>query len=76
MGGATSVSTTNAGLAQMAIAMERDGRLIGIFDLILAWIDRSRQRAQLASVDLSIVKDVGISLAEVEAECRKHFWQR
>jgi len=60
----------------MAIAMERDGRLIDAFDLVLAWIDRSRQRAQLASVDLSILKDVGLSSAEVEAECRKHFWQR
>ena len=60
----------------MAIAMEREGRLIDAFDLVLAWIDRSRQRAQLASVDLSILKDVGISPAEVEAECRKHFWQR
>ncbi len=60
----------------MAIAMEREGRLIDAFDLVLAWIDRSRQRAQLASVDPSILKDVGISPAEVEAECRKHFWQR
>jgi len=60
----------------MVIAMEREGRLIDAFDLVLAWIDRSRQRAQLASVDLSILKDVGISPAEVEAECRKHFWQR
>ena len=60
----------------MAIAMERDGRVIDAFDLVLAWIDRSRQRAQLASVDRSILKDVGISPAEVEAECRKHFWQR
>ena len=60
----------------MVIAMEREGRLIDAFDLVLAWIDRSRQRAQLASVDPSILKDVGISPAEVEAECRKHFWQR
>jgi uncharacterized protein YjiS (DUF1127 family) len=60
----------------MAIAMEREGRLIDAFDLVLAWIDRSRQRAQLASVDPSALKDVGISPAEVEAECRKHFWQR
>ncbi|HET6159519.1 MAG TPA: DUF1127 domain-containing protein [Dongiaceae bacterium] len=60
----------------MAIAMEGDGRLVEAFDLILAWIDRSRQRAQLASVDSSILKDVGLSPAEVEAEIRKHFWQR
>jgi len=60
----------------MAIAMEQEGWLIELCDLILAWIDRSRQRAQLASIDLPILKDAGISPADVDAECRKHFWQR
>jgi uncharacterized protein YjiS (DUF1127 family) len=61
-----------AGLRRVA----RAPRLIEAVDLILVWIDRSRQRGQLASVDRSILKDVGISPAEVDAECRKRFWQR
>jgi uncharacterized protein YjiS (DUF1127 family) len=57
----------------------RDGdrvpRLAGVFDVILAWIERSKQRAQLATVDPALWHDLGLSRAAVEAECRKHFWQ-
>ena len=60
----------------MVIAMEREDWLAKTLDLALAWIDRSRQRAQLAGIDFSLLKDVGISLADADAECRKHFWQR
>ena len=56
--------------------MEREDWLAKALDVILAWIDRSRQRGQLAGIDVWILKDVGISLADVDAECRKHFWQR
>jgi uncharacterized protein YjiS (DUF1127 family) len=60
----------------MVIAMEREDWLAKTLDLVLAWIDRSRQRAQLAGIDVSCLKDVGISPADADAECRKHFWQR
>jgi uncharacterized protein YjiS (DUF1127 family) len=60
----------------MVIAMEREDWLAKTLDLVLDWIDRSRQRAQLAGIDVSLLKDVGISPADADAECRKHFWQR
>ena len=60
----------------MVITVERKDWLTKIVDLVLAWIDRSRQRTQLAGIDVSFLKDVGISLADADAECRKHFWQR
>ncbi|HEV8391625.1 MAG TPA: DUF1127 domain-containing protein [Dongiaceae bacterium] len=56
--------------------MERDYWMINALDLILVWVDRSRQRAQLAGIDGSLLKDVGLSPGEIDAECRKHFWQR
>jgi uncharacterized protein YjiS (DUF1127 family) len=56
--------------------MERADWLTKALDVILAWIDRSRQRAQLAGIDVWVLKDVGISAADIEVECRKHFWQR
>jgi len=55
---------------------DRIPRLIGALDVILAWIERSKQRAQLADVDPSLWHDLGLSQAAVDAECRKHFWQR
>jgi len=44
--------------------------------LILLWIDRSKQRAQLAELDGSSLHDLGLSQADIDAECAKHFWQR
>jgi uncharacterized protein YjiS (DUF1127 family) len=46
-----------------------------VFDVILAWIERWKQRTQLATVDPSLWHDLGLSRAAVDAECRKHFWQ-
>jgi uncharacterized protein YjiS (DUF1127 family) len=60
----------------MVIAMERKDWLTRSVDLVLAWIELSRQRTQLAGIDVSFLKDVGISPADADAECRKHFWQR
>ena len=50
--------------------------LIEALDLILLWIDRSKQRAQLAELDGSSLHDLGLSPADIDAECAKHFWQR
>jgi uncharacterized protein YjiS (DUF1127 family) len=50
-------------------------RLIGMFHVILTWIERSRQRTELASHGDAILKDLGLSRADVEAECRKPFWR-
>jgi uncharacterized protein YjiS (DUF1127 family) len=54
---------------------DRAPRLIGALDVVLAWIERSKQRTQLANVDPSLWHDLGLSQAAVDAECRKHFWQ-
>jgi uncharacterized protein YjiS (DUF1127 family) len=50
--------------------------LVDALDLILLWIERARQRSQLSSIDRSLLQDLGISQAELDGECRKHFWQR
>ena len=50
--------------------------LIGALDMILAWIERSKQRAELAGLESNALHDLGLSRADLDAECRKHFWQR
>jgi uncharacterized protein YjiS (DUF1127 family) len=50
--------------------------LIEALDSILLWIDRSKQRAQRAELDGSSLHDLGLSPADIDAECVKHFWQR
>ena len=62
--------------AQTHVAAEQGGWAIDAVDLVLGWIDRSRQRGDLARVDPALLKDIGISPAQASAECRKHFWQQ
>jgi uncharacterized protein YjiS (DUF1127 family) len=50
--------------------------LVDALDLVFLWTERARQRAQLAGIDRSLLQDLGLSRAELDAECRKHFWQR
>jgi uncharacterized protein YjiS (DUF1127 family) len=42
---------------------------------IFTWVERSRQRRQLAALSHDSLKDLDISSADVEAEYRKFFWQ-
>ena len=50
--------------------------LIAALDLFLTWIERRKQRTQLAELDRSSLHDLGLSEADIDGECRKHFWQR
>ncbi len=42
---------------------------------LLTWQERDRQRRALAQLDARMLKDVGLSRAEVELELRKPFWR-
>jgi len=42
---------------------------------ILTWRERIRQRRALAMADDWLLKDVGVSRADVMRECDKAFWQ-
>jgi uncharacterized protein YjiS (DUF1127 family) len=41
----------------------------------LAWLQRARQRRQLQQLGDHMLKDIGISRADVEAEVAKPFWR-
>ena len=42
---------------------------------LLVWLDRSRQRRHLATMDDRMLRDIGISRAAAWAETQKWFWQ-
>ena len=46
-----------------------------LFNLVLDWQDRSRERALLATYDDHMLRDIGLSRADVDRESRKPFWQ-
>ena len=39
------------------------------------WRERARSRHLLQQLDDRMLRDVGLSRADVDRECAKHFWQ-
>lgn len=44
-------------------------------DTLLTWADRARQRRRLAQLDDYLLRDIGVSRAEVEAETSLPIWR-
>jgi uncharacterized protein YjiS (DUF1127 family) len=51
---------------------ERAGR---IAELGLSWFDRARQRRQLCELSDQMLRDIGLTRADVWAESSKPFWR-
>ena len=49
--------------------------LIGAADALLIWYDRSRGRQALLSMDDHLLRDIGLSQADIWDEARKPFWR-
>ncbi len=50
-------------------------RLSWIFSRLLLWQQRAEERAQLAAMDQRMLKDIGVSRADVAREASKAPWQ-
>ena len=51
-------------------------KLCKIFDVLLLWRQRRRERLELAALSDYILKDIGVTRADIEGEFRKMFWRR
>ena len=51
------------------------GRVTRLFDQVFTWLDRSRQRRHLGELDDRLLRDIGVSRAEVEQEIALPFWR-
>jgi uncharacterized protein YjiS (DUF1127 family) len=47
-----------------------------VVESVLAWFERTRQRRQLSELSDHMLKDIGLSRADVEAEAAKPFWRQ
>ena len=45
-------------------------------DLLLTWQERARQRRHLESLNDHMLRDIGLSRADIMAETTKRFWER
>jgi uncharacterized protein YjiS (DUF1127 family) len=46
------------------------------FELLAQWQERARQRRHLQVLDDRLLRDIGLSRADVESESSKRFWMR
>lgn len=46
-----------------------------LIDLLLEWQERARQRYALRSMDDRMLRDIGLSRADIEGESSKPFWR-
>ena len=44
-------------------------------DRVLTWLQHSRERRQLATLSDNMLKDIGVSRADVDGETSRRFWQ-
>jgi uncharacterized protein YjiS (DUF1127 family) len=73
---ATATWGYRSGSALRRGAHAADAVLTAIFDVLLRWQDRIRQRYDLAELRDAALKDIGLSRADVEREVRKPFWRQ
>ncbi len=70
---ATTYRARPAGLDQ---GWHRAGRILtGGWDILLAWQERAAQRRQLAAMSDRMLRDIGLSRADVAREFAKPFWR-
>ena len=50
-------------------------RIGALLDTVARWQDRRRQRLTLASLDDHMLRDIGLSQADVEGEVTRPFWR-
>jgi uncharacterized protein YjiS (DUF1127 family) len=50
------------------------GFVTRLLDMVMGWRDRARQRRHLAELDDRLLRDIGVSRAEVEGEISRPFW--
>jgi len=51
------------------------GLVTRLFDQVFTWLDHARQRRHLGELDDRLLRDIGLSRAEVDYESSRPFWQ-
>jgi uncharacterized protein YjiS (DUF1127 family) len=50
-------------------------RLVQAYEQVLGWLERVHERRQLAQLSDHMMKDIGLTRADVDAEISKPFWR-
>ena len=70
------VGTSHATLAGGVMVPAPWASAAVVIEDMLAWFERVRQRRQLGELSDHMLKDIGLTRADVEAEVTKPFWRQ
>jgi uncharacterized protein YjiS (DUF1127 family) len=68
-------STTLHTVSRTAPSATTIGVLVRATDALLGWLQRDRDRRALQALDDRLLRDIGVSRGDVEAEAAKPFWR-
>ncbi len=55
--------------------INRRSAILRAFDALLRWQERAAERRRLSGMEDYILRDIGLSRADIDQEVRKPFWQ-
>jgi uncharacterized protein YjiS (DUF1127 family) len=58
----------------LLMALASIGWIVCVIDTLLLWLERHRQRRALDGLNDHVLKDIGLSRADVHGEVRRRFW--
>ena len=72
--------TAESPVARLALVLLSIGQLVVALTWhgavrVLIWQERARERRRLASLDERMLRDIGLSRADIHPEIRKPFWE-
>jgi uncharacterized protein YjiS (DUF1127 family) len=69
------MNRTLASPIRIDIRSRRPGGLLAFVEAVFAWQDRARQRQLLARMDDRLLRDMGLTRADIAIEADKPFWR-
>lgn len=52
-----------------------DNAVLRLWDTLVIWSERARQRRHLSQLDERMLKDIGLSYGDIWSEIHKPFWK-
>ena len=59
----------------VSLSVIMKGMLVGFADCVISWQQRASERHHLSGLDDRLLKDIGITRADVDREAHKPFWR-